>query len=146
MSEATFRVPMIVRNYELDALGHVNQAEYHHYAEHARVELFRRAGVSLEGMVADGAAPVMLESRVVYRKELRASQEFEVDCEAKFGTGKTFAMNSTIWLPDGTVSATIECTLGVMDLHRRKLITDPAGMFAAHSSDPESFGLPAAPR
>jgi acyl-CoA thioester hydrolase len=44
-----------------------------------------------------------------------------------FGSGKTFRMDSTICKLDGTVSAEITCTLGLMDLERRKLVDDPRG-------------------
>ncbi len=36
--------------------------------------------------------------------------------DTKFGTGKTFKMDSNIYKLDGTLSAEITCTIGLMDL------------------------------
>lgn len=41
----TFSVDVTVRGYELDTQGHLNQAVYLQYAEHARWELLRAAGL-----------------------------------------------------------------------------------------------------
>ena len=46
MSEP-FCVVVAVRGYELDVNGHLNWANYLHYAEHARWECLRAAGQSL---------------------------------------------------------------------------------------------------
>src|SRR5581483_3051843 len=109
MSEP-FSLRITVRNYEIDQLGHVNQAVYHQYAEHARVELFRRAGVPVSSeMVRAGAAPVLLESTIRFRRELRLGDEVDVTASVVFGDGKTFRMPSTIVRTDGTVSAEIDC-------------------------------------
>jgi acyl-CoA thioester hydrolase len=140
MADDPFSVHLQVRSYELDALGHVNQAVYHSYAEIARTELFRQAGVAMERMIEERrAAPVMLETRAVFRRELRAAQDIEVDCVVKFGSGKVFNMDSTIRLPDGTVSCEVECVLGLMDLDRRRLVADPAQVLSQYTSKPELF-------
>ena len=41
-----FQVRVTVRGYELDSLGHLNQAVYLQYAEHARWEILRAAGLT----------------------------------------------------------------------------------------------------
>lgn len=120
----SFSVRIAVRSYELDALGHVNQAVYHSYAEHARVRLFEEAGAT-EPLLAQGVAPVLLESHAHYRKELRGGQEVDVSCGMSFGDGKVFSMPSVITFPDGRVSAEIDCTIGLMDLSVRRLVADP---------------------
>jgi acyl-CoA thioester hydrolase len=40
-----FHVRVAVRGYELDVNGHLNRAHYLHYAEHARWECLRAAGL-----------------------------------------------------------------------------------------------------
>ncbi|WP_092528568.1 acyl-CoA thioesterase [Amycolatopsis arida] len=120
-----FRVRIKVRHYELDTLGHVNHAVYHSYGEVARLELVEKAGGLAGGLAAARQAAVLLESHIVFRRELRAGDEVDVSCVTKFGGGKTFRMDSTITKTDGTVAAEITCTLGLMDLERRKLVDDP---------------------
>ncbi|CAO0827389.1 Thioesterase OS=Streptomyces microflavus OX=1919 GN=Smic_02130 PE=4 SV=1 [Streptomyces microflavus] len=53
----TFSVDVTVRGYELDTQGHLNQAVYLQYAEHARWELLRAAGLPQEKLLADGIGP-----------------------------------------------------------------------------------------
>ncbi|MGV9367973.1 acyl-CoA thioesterase [Amycolatopsis sp. NPDC003731] len=127
-----FRTRIKVRHYELDTLGHLNHAVYHSYGEVSRLELLEAAG-ALKGL--PGLASVLLETHVVFRRELRAGDEVDVTCEVKFGSGKTFRMDSNILKPDGTLAAEITCTLGLMDLERRKLVEDPRGHYEAAGAD-----------
>ncbi|MDQ7805544.1 acyl-CoA thioesterase [Amycolatopsis sp. A133] len=127
-----FRTRIKVRHYELDTLGHLNHAVYHSYGEVARLELFERSG-ALQGL--GNVAAVLLETHVVFRRELRAGDEVDVTCDVKFGSGKTFKMDSEIIKPDGTLAAEITCTLGLMDLEIRKLVADPRGRFEAAGTD-----------
>lgn len=114
-----------MRSYELDALGHLNQAVYHSYAEVARVEAFIAAGVSWDDLVATGVGPVMLASQINFRRELRGGEKVDVTCELKFGDGKTFVVDQRILKVDGTLSAEISSVIGLMDLSARKLLEDP---------------------
>lgn len=50
-----FQVRIKVRGYELDTQGHVNQAEYLHYAEHARWELLQAAGITQDTLAAQAS-------------------------------------------------------------------------------------------
>ncbi|MCU1687306.1 MAG: thioesterase [Amycolatopsis sp.] len=124
-----FRTQIKVRHYELDTLGHLNHAVYHSYGEVSRLELFEAAGALKGGLTEAKLASVLLESHISFRRELRAGDVVEVTCEAKFGDGKTFRMDSNIYKVDGTLAAEITCTLGLMDLERRKLVDDPRGRF-----------------
>lgn len=121
----SFRVQLKVRHYELDSLGHLNHTVYHGYAEVARVELMERAGALSGGLQAAQLACVMLESHISFRRELRAGDVVDVTCDVKFADGKTFRMDSNIYKVDGTLSAEITATLGLMDLERRKLVAEP---------------------
>lgn len=135
----TFRIPIVVRSYELDALGHVNHAVYHQYAEVARMNGFRAAGCDWDGLTGRRAAPVLLSTTVNFRRELRANEEIEVTCEVKFGTGKTFNVDSIITKADGTVAAEVYCIVGVMDLEARKLFPDPRAVLESGGFDPAAL-------
>lgn len=124
-----FRIQIKVRSYELDPLGHLNHAVYHSYGEVARLECLEHAAQSGTDLHNEGVAPVLLASTITYRREIRMGETVEVTCDVKFGTGKTFEIEQTIYKADGTVSAELTCTVGVMDLERRKLIEDPRGRF-----------------
>lgn len=118
-----FHVHVAVRSYETDQLGHLNQAVYASWAEHARVELLRAAGVSLPG--AQNLGVVVLEATIRYLKELRMGDEVDVSCGIVFGSGKTFSMNSTFLRGDGVTCAEVRTTMGLMDLAARRLVAEP---------------------
>lgn len=130
MSEIPSKTVRIkVRHYELDSLGHVNHAVYHQYGEVARLEWFESVGGGGSGLREAKLAPVLLESHIRFRRELRAGDVVDVTCVVTLGEGKTFRMDNEIRKTDGTVSAEISSTLGLMDLVRRKLVEDPRGEF-----------------
>ncbi|RLK54239.1 acyl-CoA thioesterase [Actinokineospora cianjurensis] len=136
----TWTTPITVRSYELDALGHLNHAVYHQYAEVARVQGFAAAGCEWDGLIKAGTAPVLLQSTINFRRELRAGDTVHVDLVLKFSAGKTFHADSTITKLDGTVSAEITCLLGLMDLTARKLVADPQAVLAGHGLDVSVLG------
>ncbi|MFE1457936.1 acyl-CoA thioesterase [Streptomyces sp. NPDC058735] len=140
MSEP-FSVPVTVRGYETDVQGHLNQAVYLHYAEHARWALLQAAGISQARLMATGVGPVALETTVRYRRELLAGDEVEVTCAFVWGGGKTFRIDQTIRKTDGTVAAEVTGVGGILDLKERRLVADPSRIFEELATDPGLFGL-----
>ncbi|MGW3861562.1 acyl-CoA thioesterase [Streptomyces sp. NPDC005047] len=140
MSEP-FSVPVTVRGYETDTQGHLNQAVYLNYAEHARWSLLDAAGIRQADLVARGVGPVALETTIRFRRELLAGDEVEVTCAFEWGEGKTFRIHQIIRKPDGTVAAEVEGVGGLMDLTARKLVSDPRERFKELAADPALFGL-----
>ncbi|MDT0490008.1 acyl-CoA thioesterase [Streptomyces griseus] len=132
----TFSVDVTVRGYELDTQGHLNQAVYLQYAEHARWELLRAAGLPQEKLLADGIGPVALEVTVKFRRELRGGERVRVTCCFDYGTGKTFTLEQRVIKEDGTVAAEITGVGGVLDLTARRLVPDPRGRLAALADNP----------
>lgn len=140
MSEP-FSVPVTVRGYETDALGHLNQSVYLQYSEHARWALLQAAGVGQAELLAQGIGPVVLETTIRYLRELRAGEEAEVSCAFAWGEGKTFRIAQTITKADGTISAEVNSVGGLLDLKKRKLVPQPREYFKQLTTDPELFGL-----
>ncbi|MER6126092.1 acyl-CoA thioesterase [Streptomyces sp. NPDC001795] len=137
----TFSVPVTVRGYETDVQGHLNQAVYINYAEHARWSLLQAAGISQAGLIAEGVGPVALETTIRYRRELLAGDEVEVTCGFAWGEGRTFRIEQTIRKADGTVAAEITAVGGLLNLEERKLVPNPQKFFRALATDPGLFGL-----
>jgi acyl-CoA thioester hydrolase len=130
-----YRTRIEVRGYELDALGHVNHAVYHQYAEVARTKAFVAAGCDWDALTERRIAPVLLTTTVNFRRELRAGDEVDVSCTGKFGAGKTFTLEQLVTKTDGTLSAEIYCVLGMMDLEARKLQADPRAILESAGFD-----------
>jgi acyl-CoA thioester hydrolase len=130
-----FSTRIEVRAYELDALGHVNHAVYHQYAEVGRMKAFSAAGCAWEELMRRRTGPVLLSTTVNFRSELRGDDVVDVSCVAKFGTGKTFTLEQLITKADGTLSAEVHGVFGVMDLERRKLFADPRAVLESAGFD-----------
>ncbi|XRQ08910.1 acyl-CoA thioesterase [Actinomadura welshii] len=143
MSSTPFSVRMQVRVYEIDPQLHLNGAVYLQYADHARYECVRAAGVSVEGMLGDGMGPVNLETVIRYHNELRAGDEVDVTCEWKWGTGKTYRVENLFRRMDGEMAAEISYVSGLIDLAERRLVHDPAGAWLERATRPKLLGLPA---
>jgi acyl-CoA thioester hydrolase len=133
---AGFSIPIVVRSYELDSLGHVNHAVYHQYAEVARMSGFTAAGCDWDGLMERRIAAVLLSTTANFRRELRANEHLDVTLDVKFGTGKTYNVDSMIIKADGTVAAEVYCVFGLMDLDARKLVADPRAALEAAGFDP----------
>jgi acyl-CoA thioester hydrolase len=136
-----FSVRIGVRGYELDAQGHVNQAAYTQYAEHARWEFLHASGVSHGDLVASGVGPALLKSTMRFHRELRAGDEVDVTCAFVWGAGKLFELVQDFRLPDTTPVAKLTGTVGLIDLETRKLVADPRSRFCALAAAPEVLGL-----
>jgi acyl-CoA thioester hydrolase len=138
---AAFSLRIRVREYELDAQGHLNQAVYSQYAEHARWECLRAAGVSQDDLAASGLGPAMLKTTVRFLRELRAGDEVDVNCAFEWRDGKLIELVQDFRLPDTTRVAKLVGTMGLIDLETRKLVADPRGRFRELAAAPEVLGL-----
>lgn len=136
-----FSVRVRVRGYEVDTQGHLNWAQYLHYAEHARWECLAAAGITQDGLVASGFGPVALDVQVKYRRELRGGDEVDVSAQFVFGEGKTFQIKQDFRRPDGRIAAQLSSTTGLLDLTARRLVDDPAKHFLSLATDPSLLGL-----
>lgn len=121
MESAPFTVEITVRSYELDVLGHVNQAVYHQYTEIGRMEMLDAAGYDWHALDGRNVGPVLLESTMKYRRELRSADRVTIVTRAEVGEGKVFTMSSEVLKADGTLSAEMTGVFGFMDLDARKL-------------------------
>ena len=136
-----FRVRIRVRGYELDTQGHLNQAVYLQYGEHARWELLRAAGVTQEALIASGVGPVALESTVRYLRELRGGDDVDVSCEFVWGADKVFHIRQDYRRPDQVQVAELTGVAGILDLNTRRLVKDPREPFRKLATDPALLGL-----
>lgn len=130
-----FRVRITVRGYELDTQGHLNQAVYLQYGEHARWECLRAAGISQDRLIANGVGPVALEVTLKYLRELRGGDELDVSCEFRWGQGKTFQIDQDYTRPDGIQVATLTGVGGLLDLSARRLVPNPRERFKELATD-----------
>jgi acyl-CoA thioester hydrolase len=136
-----FSVRVKVRGYELDTQGHLNWAEYLHYAEHARWECLAAAGITQEGLLATGFGPVVIDVSVRFKRELRGGDEVDVSCAFVFDGGPTYRIVQDFRRPDGQLAAALTSTTGLLDLRERKLHRNPGKHFRELAANPALLGL-----
>ena len=135
-----FATSIVVRGYELDTQGHLNQAEYLHYAEHARWEFLRTWGITQDKLLASGVGPVTMETTIRFLRELRGGDQVDVSCAFEWGQGKSFRLAQRFVLADNTLAAELTAVCGLLDLTERRLVHDPKERLSALADDPGSFG------
>jgi len=141
VSEA-FQVRIKIRGYELDTQGHLNWAEYFHYAEHARWELLAAAGIGQNALLATGIGPIVLDTQIRFKRELRGGDEVDVSCAFSWGGGRvTYQIIQVFTRADGAPVAKLTSKTGLLHLRERHLIADPAKHLRDLATAPEVMGL-----
>jgi acyl-CoA thioester hydrolase len=136
-----FHLRITVRGYELDTQGHLNQAVYLQYCEHLRWESLRAAGISQAKLISTRIGPAVLENTMRFHRELRGGDEVDVTCKWIWGEGKTFRVEQEIRRADGILACDLTSVAGLIDLDKRKMISNPAEHFAKLADHPEIMGL-----
>ncbi len=96
-----FELPMKVRDYEVDAEGIVNNANYLHYLEHTRHEFCDKAGLSFRQMHERGVDPVLSRVEIDYKTPLGLGESFVSKLNLS-RRGPLFVFHQDIYKPDGT--------------------------------------------
>jgi acyl-CoA thioester hydrolase len=76
MSKKVFEIEMKVRDYECDAQGIVNNANYLHYFENTRHEFLTGLGVSFTEVHKAGIDPVITRADLQYKNSLTGGEWF----------------------------------------------------------------------
>lgn len=108
-SEYIYELPLKVRDYEVDAEGIVNNANYLHYLEHTRHEFCEQAGLSFRTMRERGLTPVVSRIEIKYLHSLGLGDSM-VSKLAMSRRGPVFVFRQDIYTPDGepVVKATVD--------------------------------------
>lgn len=138
-----YQVRISVRDYEIDAQGHVSALVYQQWAHFASMACLRGAGAKIGELAAQGLGPIDLEVTTRFHRELRLGDEVDVGCEFEWGSGRTYRLLQEIRQPDGTLVAEVNSLGAIMDLAKRRMIPDPAGRLRAVTELPERLGLAA---
>jgi acyl-CoA thioester hydrolase len=73
-----FTAQIRVRHYEMDALGHVNNAVYQHYLEHAAIEHLEHLGFTLDRYRELGGVFVMRRIEIDYLRAAAAGDRLDI--------------------------------------------------------------------
>jgi acyl-CoA thioester hydrolase len=78
MENVTFRTEMVVRDYELDIQGIVNNSVYQNYLEHARHEYIKTIGIDFKEYAQKGINFVVIRVELDYKFPLTSGDTFWV--------------------------------------------------------------------
>lgn len=101
----TFENRMKVRDYECDAQGVVNNANYLHYFEATRHELMEKCGLRLRDLTDAGIIPVVRNANISYRNSLRGSDEFICTVDIERSGVRYYFTQKIFLISDNTLCA-----------------------------------------
>lgn len=104
----TYEYRMKVRDYECDAQGVVNNANYLHYFEATRHEMMESCGLKLRELTAANIIPLLRNANVSYRHSLRGSDEFISKIQIEREGLRYYFLQEIHLIPDGTLCAKAE--------------------------------------
>lgn len=113
-----YEMPIKVRDYEVDAEGIVNNANYLHYLEHTRHEFCEQAGLSFREMHARGLDPVVTHIDIRYLKSLGLGDSM-VSRLAISRRGPLFIFRQDIFTPEG--EAVVRATVDIASFENGRL-------------------------
>lgn len=100
-----FSIEMKVRDYECDAQGIVNNANYQHYMEHTRHEFIESLGLPFDGLHQQGIDPVVARISIAFKTPLRGGEKFR-SCLYLVKEGIKYIFYQDIFrLPDNRIVA-----------------------------------------
>lgn len=111
MKDYTFELNMKVRDYECDAQGIVNNANYQHYMEHTRHEFILSKGIRFSDLHEQGIDPVVTRITLEYKSPLKGGDNFVSKLNVK-KEGIRYIFEQDIYRIDDErlcVKATVEC-------------------------------------
>lgn len=111
MKDYIFEMKMKVRDYECDAQGIVNNANYQHYMEHTRHEFILSRGIRFSELHEQGIDPVVARITLEYKSPLKGGDEFVSKLNVK-KEGIRYVFEQHIYRVEDErlcVKATVEC-------------------------------------
>ena len=97
----TFRLEFVVRDYECDLQGVVNNANYLHYLEHARHDFLISKGVSFVKLHEEGVDLIVTRVEIDYKYPLRSRDKFIVRLNIqREGNARLVFIQDIFRLPD----------------------------------------------
>lgn len=109
-----FKMEMSVRDYEVDAEGIVNNAEYLHYMEHTRHEFCKQAGLSFRDMHEQGLDPVVTHIDIDYKHSLGLGDKM-TSCLNISRKGPLFIFHQDIYTGDGALATSAHVNIACLE-------------------------------
>jgi acyl-CoA thioester hydrolase len=100
-SGSLYTLEFIVRDYECDLQGVVNNANYQHYLEHARHEFLISKGISFVQLHEEGIDLIVTKAEIDYKYPLRSRDKFIVSVKIqREGNARLVFIQDIFRVPD----------------------------------------------
>lgn len=114
----------LIRETQVDLLGHLNNAVYLELFEQARWDMIQAGGYGFDKIIATQKGPVILEIKLKFIKEVRSREEITIQTKLESYSGKVGLLKQTMFKDGNILAAEMDVTFGFFDMKTRRLI-DP---------------------
>ncbi|MCH5294431.1 MAG: acyl-CoA thioesterase [Treponema sp.] len=101
---------LVVRSYECDSYGHVNNAVYLNYLEHARMNYLHQIGFDYKGVVKAGWYIYVTHIDIYYKSSAFLDDRIIIETEPRKLGAVSGTLHQIIKKEDGTVCAEADVT------------------------------------
>jgi acyl-CoA thioester hydrolase len=130
---APFAIPLFARWSDMDFNQHMRNAAYLGASEDCRMRFLAERGFAAGELARRRIGPVVLEDRLVYKKELALLEGFRVDLEMAALTrdARRMKIRNTFHRDrDGALAAIVESVVLWLDLDSRRPVAPPEELAA----------------
>jgi acyl-CoA thioester hydrolase len=128
MANPIYEYSIKILEHHLDTFGHVNNATYLALYEEARWDLLNLNKSGLDVILEKRIGPVLLDLHLTFKSELINRDEIKIISQArsKMKNPLVMVLDQKILKSNGKTASTLELSVGLMDLDKRKLIPPTA--------------------
>jgi acyl-CoA thioester hydrolase len=133
-TDSSYAISLFARWPDMDFNQHMRNAAFLGASEDCRMRFLSDRGFTMAEFLRRRLGPVVLEDRLVYKKELKLLEPFRVDLELAAITrdGRRMKVRNSFFRdPDGAHAATVESVVIWLDLAERKPVAPPDDLKAA---------------
>lgn len=112
----------VIKETQVDILGHLNNAVYLELFEVARWDIIHSRGYGLKRMIELQQGPVLLEVNLKFMKEVLARDAITIKSELTKYEGKIGEILQKMYKANGDQVAELKVTFGLFDMKTRRLI------------------------
>jgi len=102
-----YSCPIEVRGYELDSFGHVNNATYLNYLEHARWKMLNEEGITLEWIEREQRWPVISSIEIKYLRPTFMGDQLIVKTRVMDQSRARFTFEQLIYKDETLVTSAV---------------------------------------
>ena len=121
-----FEYSLIVREHNLDILGHLNNASYLQLFEEARWDFSNKGGFGLDWVLLNKKSPVVVKAEMSFRKEVLNRERLLIKSEfLGFQNNLIGSFKQKMIKENNKVASILSIDIGFMNLQERKLMNFP---------------------